>query len=59
MRTVDEPDELDTSLAAVDQGTSHARPFTAQWLVNRRRIEQATEQRELGRLLADFEDYLV
>lgn len=59
MQTADEFDEVSEHLAAVDTPIPPTRAATAQWLANRRRIEQAHEERELNRSLADFEDYQV
>ncbi len=59
MQTADEFSEVSENLAAVEDTGPPARAAMAQWLITRRRIEQAHEERELSRALADFEDYIV
>lgn len=59
MHTADDLDEVDENLARVENSHQAPRASPADWLLNRRRIEQAHEQRELNRALADFEDYIV
>lgn len=60
MNAADEFEDRDDSLDS-DDNTRHARPAStsSQWLKTRRRIEQAREDRELNKSLADFEDYVV
>jgi hypothetical protein len=52
-------DDADDAMDAAERPTSMPRPAGTQWLVTRRRIEQAREIRELNKSLADFEDYVV
>lgn len=52
-------DDADDAVDAAERRASVTRPAGTQWLVTRRRIEQAREIRELNKSLADFEDYVV
>jgi hypothetical protein len=59
MEPAEDFDEAEAGLVATENGAGAARLPGAQWLLTRRRIEQAREQRELSRSLEDFEDYVI
>lgn len=58
IEAAEEFEPADEHLEGAEPGTRIPRPAGTQWLMTRRRIEQAREQRELARSLEDFEDYL-